>query len=390
MSMQGKAALEQLAEMSKIKANIGKLVCIGDSITEGPTPPPAPNASLSVINYPQWLSWLTGRTVINSGISGNQLPNIEARLETDVFAHNPFACVFLVGSNDIHTAQLTVSQCIPYIERITEKTIAKGIVPIWVSVLPRPADATKVQTVIQYNRFLERYCYENGFTFVDAYGVFVDTNGAVLAGLQYDQIHNYSLGNKTLATAVYNKVKEMFITDIPGFWYGETQGVPNPLFLTDANGDGVADSWEGACSGGVTATYSLVARTSKGNWQQIAKNAGGDASSHASVSVTIPTALGVNWEVGKYIDIACDIDTDAALNGCEWNVRMNFVNAAWETIFIRQVSLTKCSVPVSNLRIFSGILVPASTAHVVLYFSIYGAGAATARIGQVVARKRTT
>jgi len=72
------------------------LVCLGDSITESPTGYVSLMAALIAAKYPD-----RAIKVINAGIGGNKAPDMLARLDRDVLAHNPDWVTINVGINDV-------------------------------------------------------------------------------------------------------------------------------------------------------------------------------------------------------------------------------------------------------------------------------------------------
>jgi lysophospholipase L1-like esterase len=72
------------------------LVCLGDSITEAPDGYVSVIANLIAAIYPE-----RRIRVINAGASGNRAPDMLARLETDVLAHDPGLVTVNVGINDV-------------------------------------------------------------------------------------------------------------------------------------------------------------------------------------------------------------------------------------------------------------------------------------------------
>jgi len=72
------------------------LVCLGDSITQNPVGYCAMLAALIGASYPE-----RNIRVINAGVSGNKIPDMLARLESDVLAHRPDWVTVNVGINDV-------------------------------------------------------------------------------------------------------------------------------------------------------------------------------------------------------------------------------------------------------------------------------------------------
>ncbi len=97
---------QQGASMSFMIKSGQKVVCIGDSITDcGRRAESAPLGNgyvkyfndLVVAHYPE-----RNISVINKGISGNTIIDLENRWEDDVIYHRPDWLTILIGINDLH------------------------------------------------------------------------------------------------------------------------------------------------------------------------------------------------------------------------------------------------------------------------------------------------
>lgn len=78
----------------------GPIMAFGDSLTYGvgaspASPNPEPGAS-----YPDQLSRLIGRPVVNRGYPGDTIAEAAGRLDRDVLAENPSIVIVLLGGND--------------------------------------------------------------------------------------------------------------------------------------------------------------------------------------------------------------------------------------------------------------------------------------------------
>ena len=363
------------------------IVAIGDSTTA--------NISQSfpndIVSYSQFLAWMGGWNVVNKGVSGNTIGDVFNRLQSDVIALNPKFCIILIGVNDALGSMTSVANYATRVREITNMLLSAGITPVWCSVLPSSfSDNTKFQLIISYNRYLQYWCLTQGLLFVDLYPSFIDSSGAEVAGLLYDHLHPNGLGTKTIANAIYTVMSNFLPSYRSSHYYGEAYIFNNNLFILDTNSDGLADSWYKEASAGTTATPSLIAHPRMGNWQQLAKSASTNATDRASLYAELfDSGSGANWSVGCTLDISLDVDTDANLNGCEWYVDVVCQDASYAAISITTLGGYPSVASVSDTRIFGSVVVPALTAHIWLYFRIKGQNAATARIGNVVSRKRT-
>jgi len=93
------AALPAVAQDSAPLAKGEKIVFLGDSITAGGN---QPKGYVTLIrNAMAEKHKDLGIEVINAGISGNKVPNLQARLAKDVLAKKPTLVVIYIGINDV-------------------------------------------------------------------------------------------------------------------------------------------------------------------------------------------------------------------------------------------------------------------------------------------------
>jgi lysophospholipase L1-like esterase len=84
------------------KPSLGRVVFLGDSITEAGD---QPNGYVALFRE---FVLKSGKAteVIGAGVSGNKVPDLEARLDRDVLAHKPDTVVIYIGINDVwHSLQ---------------------------------------------------------------------------------------------------------------------------------------------------------------------------------------------------------------------------------------------------------------------------------------------
>ena len=70
------------------------ILCFGASLTYG-------TGATKGMSYPEQLSRMIGRPVINAGIPGNTTQDALARLDRDVLAHRPDIVLVTLGGNDL-------------------------------------------------------------------------------------------------------------------------------------------------------------------------------------------------------------------------------------------------------------------------------------------------
>lgn len=364
-------------KIKKVAKNSNKnlVVAFGDSFVSG--------VGNYYVSPPEFLSYMLGQQVINAGVSGDATQDLLDRIYADVVALNPGYCVVRVGPMDVYNS-VPFATIEENFERIINILTQNGIEPIICSPTVNGLDTSVIkQNKLALLRYYERFCRENGYVFVDMWSPFCNSSGSyVSAYFHSDNQHLNSVGNKIAAEAIYDKL-DFLVTDIPGYIYGEEQGLSNNLFLTDTDEDGLADNWS-IEEYDADATPSLIAHPSKGNWQQIIKSADdGEVLLYQTVNSS-------HWEIGKYVEFSCDIDTDVVPEDESYFVSVFAKNAGGSVMSEVQVPAAdnNMNIQVENMRLFGSMLVPAETTIVRFKLDIYGVGGATVRIGNVIARKR--
>lgn len=186
----------RLAQFAKEPVVKGKIIFLGNSITEGG----------------QWKKLLKDSTVINRGISGDVTFGVLKRLE-DIIQREPSKVFLLIGINDI-SKNIPDEVILENIFSIVRKL--KGSLPktsIYVqSILPTnnsfkntlPQHYNKDEHVIIINSQLMRYAEKIGFTYVDIYTPFQNKEGKLDARYTYDGLHLNNIGYEHWASILKN------------------------------------------------------------------------------------------------------------------------------------------------------------------------------------------
>lgn len=166
-----KAENEQLL-IQKVPKN--RIVFMGNSITEGWS------------NFQP--TFFDNYTRINRGISGQTTPQMVLRFRQDVLQLQPKIVVILAGTNDIaqNTGPITLDEIAGNIFTMCELAKQNHIQIIICSVLPAldypwRTGLEPAQKIIELNKKLKKYAFENNITYVDYFSAMVDDKNGLLA-----------------------------------------------------------------------------------------------------------------------------------------------------------------------------------------------------------------
>ncbi len=180
-----------------------RVVFLGDSITDG------------------WRlnEYFPDRDFVNRGISGQITGEMLGRMKADVINLKPAALVVLAGTNDIArgVALSTIQNNLTMIADLAE---FHQIKPLFASVLPvsdyhkdkNPAwEHTKRRppaTIRALNSWIESFCRQRGYVYVDYFSVLVDSAGYLRAELADDGLHPNAAGYRLMAPVVLAAIEK--------------------------------------------------------------------------------------------------------------------------------------------------------------------------------------
>jgi lysophospholipase L1-like esterase len=203
-------------ELKKKPADSGRVVFMGDSITDG------------------WRldEYFPGKPYVNRGISGQTTPQMLVRMYPDVIDLKPAAMVVLAGTNDIarNTGPSTPEMIQHNIMAMTELAQQHGIKVLLCSILPVsdypyleqqrngvPAPRTGLsepvvrrrmtvgrppEDILKLNAWLKEYARRVNATYVDYFPALADEKGWLKEGLANDGLHPNADGYKIMAPIV--------------------------------------------------------------------------------------------------------------------------------------------------------------------------------------------
>jgi lysophospholipase L1-like esterase len=226
------------------------------------------------------------------GVGGQRADQMVPRIAADALSHGGQFCGISTGTNDA-SAGRTPAQYAADIRAMCAAIVAAGQIPILTTGVPNPSGgATNYRQVFdRYRRFTIAYAIQNGWPLVDTYSALVDpaTGGYLAVYDSGDGIHPNNAGKKVMGQALVDAMQPYLapLRVAPAAWDTAAQTanlVPNPLFKTDTNADGVPDSW--------TKTGTLTVSTGtdpavKGRWMRIQETASaGFAQVQAPITIT--------------------------------------------------------------------------------------------------------
>ena len=180
-----------------------RVVFFGDSITDG--------WGRSEKSGP----FFPGKPYVNRGISGQTTAQMVVRFEQDVIHLHPAAVVILAGTNDIagNTGPTTNGMIEDNFSAMADIARQNGIKVILASITPAYAYPWKpgiepVERIRALNKWLQGFCGDNGFVYLDYYSAMVDDKGAMLPGLSSDGVHPTAKGYEVMAPLAEKAIAE--------------------------------------------------------------------------------------------------------------------------------------------------------------------------------------
>src|SRR5882724_4614582 len=178
-----------------------RVVFMGDSITD---------AWIS----PEFGGFFPGKPYVDRGISGQTTPQMLIRFHPDVIALQPKVVVILAGTNDVagNTGPMTLEQIEANLVSMAELAKANKIGVVLASVLPvydgghngegKPAvmtDRRPPDKILALNDWLNKYCVQNKFVYLDYFSAMVDDKGFLKRDLSDDGLHPNKAGYALMA-----------------------------------------------------------------------------------------------------------------------------------------------------------------------------------------------
>jgi lysophospholipase L1-like esterase len=137
------------------------------------------------------------------------------RFQQDVVHLNPAAVVILAGTNDIAgntgpTTQQMIEDNFTSMANIAEqndiKVVFASITPAYA--YPWKPGIQPVERIRELNKWLQEFCSNNGYVYLDYYSAMADAKGAMLPGLSSDGVHPTAKGYAVMAPLAERAITE--------------------------------------------------------------------------------------------------------------------------------------------------------------------------------------
>jgi lysophospholipase L1-like esterase len=192
---------DENARLGAPSANAVRVVFFGDSITDG------------------WrlTEYFSGRDFVNRGISGQITGEMLGRMMADVIDLKPAAVLVLAGTNDIARG-VPVATIKNNLMMIADLADFHHIRPVFASILPVSDYHKNVSsrfemtrrrppaTILALNHWLQQFCAQHGYIYVDYFASMVDSAGYLQSDLADDGLHPNSKGYRLMAPLALNAI----------------------------------------------------------------------------------------------------------------------------------------------------------------------------------------
>jgi len=154
---------ERLAKFKKEPVVIGKIMFVGNSITEGG----------------KWRKLLKDSSVINRGISGDNTFGLLQRID-EITRYKPSSLFLLIGINDLSKNipnEKIIENIFAVISKVraaspATKIFVESLLPVNPSVKGFPTQFNKPTNILEINTQLKRFSDRLGYKYVDIHGSF--------------------------------------------------------------------------------------------------------------------------------------------------------------------------------------------------------------------------
>lgn len=217
--------------------------------------------------------------------------------------NKPGSCWVMAGTNNMLTQWDFPAMKLAY-QEILDALVGAYILPCIVTIPPNNGGATKNQRITLWNAYLRNLAQQKGYPLLDAHSVLTDAStGFFKEGLYQDADHPNASGNAAIASLAATDVQliSRFPLGAPYLVRGADDGATiaaKGLFMTDANADGVADSWLQTGIGTNGSASIVNDGLTQGKWQRIKKTAA------QAGQILVYQDITTGWAVGDQVQLA--------------------------------------------------------------------------------------
>ena len=261
-----------------------RIAVLGDSTARGTydgDSEPGIDGAVLLIPGMSWLTWAqhySGGRIIrskNAAIIGNTLAQMDARVQVDVIAHKPDACIVVSGYNDAFQ-NVTLASYQESMKSIHGKLLAAGIEMIVCTPLPTANGGAGFSAILDsYSTFVREFAGTYGLQLLDFNADMKHTDGGLIPSVKTDGdgVHPGAAGQMVLGKYVADRLSPRLpraaSTPLRRALGPFGNIAPNRLFSgTVTNGMAASVFRVGAADGAVTPSV-VTAPFVEGNMQRI-------------------------------------------------------------------------------------------------------------------------
>lgn len=355
-----------------------------------------------------WFVWMNGllgqpwASFKNSGVNGDTLAQMLARVQTDVITYNPDIVFLWGGKNTISTGATFASIQTTYTQ-ILDALLAAGINRVVVVTDPPHNGRSAAERAVrdQLNDWLRRLpqLRKQVIATIDAYSAVVDpATGDYAAGMAYDLLHPSTAGAQAIGRVAANVMAPLLpkVNTLPtGVDSLNLLGIAGSFIGARTTGiaTGLSPDWSEYHAGG-DSTFVKVPRTDgvQGEWQQVTTVA---AQHTQQIFKDITTGFAVGDTLYGMTEYQVDTVGETISGGYpNWSFQIGFLDGAGSAIpappypvqALTSTDGRKTPPAGTFIARTPDFVVPAGTVKLRVQFLDY-AGATTIRHGRTVLRK---
>ncbi len=279
----------------------------GDSITAGGS---------GTSYYDQMVFASKGKlfSVKNAGAHGERSGPILARFGTDVAPYSPDYVFIMSGTNDLGDSGYTRAISVANLDSMISLVRGIGATPVVLSIPPSTVSRAKVAG---YNRAYANLCQRRGVRYVDVYTVLTDpSTGTYRTSYSVDGVHPSGIAVAAMTPVVLSQVADLIggaaMLCVDNSDSANLLG--EPLFLTDTNADGIANSWSGVNTvAGITNDLVTGDGAIQGSWQRLTMSA--VSNNYRTIQQTVNTG----FAVGDVIRVSARVKASGITASGAWS-----------------------------------------------------------------------